>query len=230
MNKKSKSVQLLGVETSSMISGVWISRNDRLLGQVSVAIPYVHSKRLALLVEQMLEHVEIAFPDLDALAISAGPGSFTGLRIGYSLVKGLAHSLNIPIVEVPTLDIWAYQEGPKSVPVLSLIDAHRDEIFYGQYRWENTDLNRISDFNLIHISELTEIIEQTTLLVGGDLVKLYEKISSLKSDKIILPLRLKSEPENWAFCELAFRRFMNGELSDIENSEPLYLRAFKGVK
>jgi tRNA threonylcarbamoyladenosine biosynthesis protein TsaB len=230
MNKKSKDIQLLGVETSSTVSGVWISRNDRLLGQVSIAVPYVHSKRLALLVEQILEHAEIAYPDLDALAVSAGPGSFTGLRIGYSLVKGLAHSLNIPVVEVPTLDIWAYQEGPKSVPILSLIDAHREEVFFGQYLWENAKLERIGDFNLIHISELGEIVEQKTLLVGGDLIKLREKILSLRSDKIVLPHHLKSEPENWAFCELAFQRFMDGELSDVENAEPMYLRAFKGVK
>jgi len=151
MERKTDEIRILGIESSGLVSGVYISRGSNLIGQIALNVKNIHSERLATILEQLLSRVHLKFNELSALAISAGPGSFTGLRIGYSLVKGLGHSLNIPIVEVPTLDIWSYQEGEQEIPVFSIIDAHRNEIYYGSYFWENGKMEKKDKYHLIAI-------------------------------------------------------------------------------
>ena len=106
MSKTSRTNHILGIESSGMVSGACISLEDELVAQSILKVKNIHSRQLALLVEQLMDHLHLQYSDLAAVAVSAGPGSFTGLRIGYSLAKGIAHALNIPIIEVPTLDIW----------------------------------------------------------------------------------------------------------------------------
>ena len=229
MERKTDEIHILGVESSGLVSGVYVSRGSNLIGQSSLNVKNIHSERLATLLEQLLHHVHLKLNELSALAISAGPGSFTGLRIGYSLVKGLGHSLSIPIIEVPTLDIWSFQEGEQEIPVFSIIDAHRNEIYYGSYFWVNGNMEKKDKYHLIAIQDLKKILKQCTLLVGGDLIKLKDKIIEIGSDKIVFPTILKTEPESWAFAKIAYQKFLKDDFSDLDKCEPMYLRDFKGV-
>ncbi len=229
MERKTDEIHILGIESSGLVCGVYISRGNNLIGQIAVKVKNIHSERLATLLEQLLLRVQLKLNDLSALAISAGPGSFTGLRIGYSLIKGLGHSLKIPIVEVPTLDIWSYQEGEQEIPVFSIIDAHRNEIYYGSYFWKNGKIEKKDKYHLIAIRDLKKILKQCTLLVGGDLIRIKDKIIEIGSDKIAFPAILKTEPESWAFAEIAYQKFLKDNFSDLEKCEPMYIRDFKGV-
>ncbi|MEZ4762059.1 MAG: tRNA (adenosine(37)-N6)-threonylcarbamoyltransferase complex dimerization subunit type 1 TsaB [Calditrichia bacterium] len=120
---------LLGIETSGITCAVGIANNDQLLIELAAGIKNIHSRVLSRFVNEAGQIAGIEAGDLAGVVVSAGPGSFTGLRIGYSVAKGVAHALQKPIIEVPTLDVWAYQTGAQSMPVLSVIDAHRGEIF-----------------------------------------------------------------------------------------------------
>ena len=172
-----KDIFILGIETSGMTSGVSISHNNILLGEISLNIKNIHSKNLANMVHELLNHCKIDNTDISAMALSAGPGSFTGLRIGYSLAKGIAHVQNIPIIEVPTLDIWAYQQSDPGIPIMAIIDARREELYCAKYHWQKMNLVRDLDYQLIEIDQISKILTEKTLIVGGDLTKVREKIN-----------------------------------------------------
>ena len=212
-----------------MVSGACISQEDELFAQSILKVKNIHSRQLALLVEQLMDHLQLQYGDLAAVTVSAGPGSFTGLRIGYSLAKGFAHALNIPIIEVPTLDIWAFQHGQRDMPILSIIDAHRDEIFCCVYVWRAGKLSRQRVPRLVKLVDLKQILVEPTLIVGGDILTLKDQILDYGGKNAVIHLPIQSEPESWALLNLAYLKFLEGRYSNLESCEPLYMRAFKGV-
>jgi tRNA threonylcarbamoyladenosine biosynthesis protein TsaB len=229
MSKTSKTHHILGIESSGLVSGACISQEDELLAQSVLKVKNIHSRQLAVLVEQLLDHLQLKYTDMAAVTVSAGPGSFTGLRIGYSLAKGFAHALNIPIIEVPTLDIWAFQHGQRDMPILSIIDAHRDEIFCGVYVWRAGKLYTQGGRQLVKLVDLKQILLEPMLIVGGDILKLKDQISDYGGKNAVIHLPIQTEPESWAHLKLAHIKFLDGEYSNLESCEPLYMRAFKGV-
>ncbi|MCK4893474.1 MAG: tRNA (adenosine(37)-N6)-threonylcarbamoyltransferase complex dimerization subunit type 1 TsaB [Calditrichia bacterium] len=229
MLENSENIHLLAIETSGMTSGVFISQNQQVLGQITLHQKNIHSRSLSLSLKQLLDHLQLTLPDVKAIILSAGPGSFTGLRIGYSFAKGIAHSLKLPIIEVPTLDIWAYQLGQTNLPVLSFINAHREEIFYAHYRWQKNQMVRKGDYQLIPLKTLPEIITKKTIISGGDLGQFQEQFKEYLGETAIFPHPLPRQPQGWALLELGFEKFRAGIFSDTENCEPMYLRSFQGV-
>ena len=224
-----KEIYLLGIEASSLTSAVCISKEDQLLGAISLNLKNIHSRKLSAITRELLDHINLKFTDLSGIILSAGPGSFTGLRIGYSLAKGLAHPLNLPIVEVPTLDIWAHQNGRTDLPVLSIIDAHREEIFCAKYLWRGNELDRIDEYQLLSVSSLKKYVPEKTLIVGSDLEKLKDKISELLGKKALFPFPLSRDPDSHSLCHLGYKKYVNQETVTASDCEPRYMRAFKGV-
>lgn len=225
---RTSSTVLLGIESSGLTCAAGIFREGELLAEISANIKNIHSQKLAPFVEYVLQTANITAAELNAIVLSAGPGSFTGLRIGYSVAKGLAHALNIPIVEVPTLDIWAYQAGIQPQPVLSVIDAHRGEIFCALYYWEGLKLCRDRDYTLLSPQELPEFLSGTVILTGGDAEKLYPQLEKfLPAGSRILDPSPKA-PQTWALLQLGLQKFRQNLISDMNSCEPLYMRAFKG--
>jgi tRNA threonylcarbamoyladenosine biosynthesis protein TsaB len=224
-----KNTFILGIETSGITSGVGISKDNILLGEISLNIKNIHSENLGNIVSELLNHCQIESIDIAAIAVSAGPGSFTGLRIGYSLAKGMAHSQNIPIIEVPTLDIWAYQQSDPGIPILAVIDARREELYCARYHWQKMKLMRDTDYQLIKIKRISEILKEKTLVVGGDLGKIKDKLINAGGKNITLPYPLIQHPQGWAFLDLANQKYLIKEFSPPASCEPRYIRTFKGI-
>ena len=229
MARTGKDIYLLGIEASGLTSAVCISREDQLLGAISLNLKNIHSRKLSAITRELLDHINLKFTDLSGIILSAGPGSFTGLRIGYSLAKGLAHPLNLPIVEVPTLDIWAHQNGRTDLPVLSIIDAYREEIFCAKYLWRGNELDRIDEYQLLSVSSLKKYVPEKTLIVGSDLEKLKDNISKLLGKKALFPFPLSRDPDSHSLCHLGYKKYVNQETVTASDCEPRYMRAFKGV-
>lgn len=229
MANPEKEIYLLGIEASGLTSAVCISKEDQLLGAISLNLKNIHSRKLSAISWELLDHINLKFTDLTGIILSAGPGSFTGLRIGYSLAKGLAHPLNLPIVEVTTLDIWAHQNGRTDLSVLSVIDAHREEIFCAKYIWQGNDLTRSDEYQLLPISSLKKYVTEKTLIVGSDLGTLKKKISELLGKKALFPFPLSRDPDCHSLCHLGYKKFVNQETVTVADCEPRYMRAFKGV-
>jgi len=228
MRKTHESDILLGIETSGGTCAAGIARGGQVIAEVSANIKNIHSKMLAPFVDSLLKIAGLSARDLSGVAVSAGPGSFTGLRIGYSVAKGLAHALNVPIVEVPTLDIWVFQTGWQPTPVLSVIDAHRGEIFCAVYQWKDNLPERQTDYLLISPEKLSEMLSIDAIIVGAS-----TKIKDLVTPHIPGNFRFQqpspSAPQVWALLALGAQKFAAAEFSDVANCEPFYMRAFKGV-
>ena len=220
---------LLGLESSGITCGAGISINNQLKEEKIVNGKNIHSEKLAIFAESLLENLKLSVEDLSGIVISSGPGSFTGLRIGYSLGKGIAHQLKIPIVEVPTLDVWAYQVGQQNIPVMSVIDAYRSEIFYSIYKWEKSKFQRITDYSLSNIENLQQIIKESTLIAGIIPEKLKSEIGNTLADRVSFANKNNSMLSISALLELGYQKFLQQEFADLENCEPFYMRKFKGV-
>lgn len=219
---------MLGIESSGGVCAVGVSSDSRIIGEISLNSPNIHSTKLASCVDFILHNLQVRFEELSAIALSAGPGSFTGLRIGYSFAKGIAHPLGIPIIEVPTLDAWAYQEGEQQGQTLAVIDAYRDELFYAMYERRKSRLKRATDYAIIKIDELGRRISAPTRITGSISEKIQSQISSVVPNALFSN-RMSAAPSMAALLELASDKFRRKEFSDLDDSEPFYMRKFKGV-
>jgi tRNA threonylcarbamoyladenosine biosynthesis protein TsaB len=229
MNRKESKIHLLALETSGLTSGVYLSNEDKLIGQITLHQRNIHSRKLAESVSQLLKLLDMRKADLSAIVLSAGPGSFTGLRIGYSLAKGMAHALKLPLVEIPTLDVWAYQYGETELPVFSFVDAHRDELFYALYHWSDQKLKRDTEYELCAFDEIDEKIKRPTMITGILLPEYQHRFTEILGDKAVFPKHNTNLLDGQALISLGFQKYNEGNFSPLESSEPLYMRAFKGI-
>ncbi len=227
--EEQKAVYLVGIESSGITCGVAISRNEQVLGELSLNIKNIHSEKLAPLIKEVLGMVSLTAQQLNGIVLSAGPGSFTGLRIGYSIAKGMAAALQIPIVEVPTLDTWAFQAAEQALPVLPVIDAHRGEVFCASYHWENRQLLRDGEYKLLQPERLREYLQTPVLLTGVDSTRLFPALSPFLPKGSRLLNHPASYLQCWALVALGYEKFQRGEFADAARCEPMYLRAFRGV-
>ena len=220
---------MLVIETSGVTCAAGIFRDGKPVAEMAAAIRNIHSQVLASFVKDLLRTARVGPESLKGIVLSAGPGSFTGLRIGYSVAKGVAHALGIALVTVPTLDIWAYQSGAQLLPVLSVSDARRGEIFAALYRWHAGSCERQGEYRLLRPEQLGELLAEPALLAGQDAIHLSVLLKAhLPADtRLLLPQ--PPSPQLWALAELGLRKYRLGEVADIYTCEPLYIRTFKGV-
>lgn len=220
---------LLGIESSGTTCGVCLSSGAEVIVEVRAEITHVHSRMLAPFVDTVLEAAGLQVRELSAIVLSSGPGSFTGLRIGYAIAKGLAHIPRLPIVEVPTLDIWAHQALPSEKNVVSLIDAHRQEFFAALYEPRGDSLVRKSDFRIVPLAELKEMIRKPALLVGDAVPKYEDNLLKLHIPEVELDSRHSQKLDLSVLMKLGYQSYRRADVSDPANCEPMYLRKFKGV-
>src|SRR5215468_481641 len=135
-------MKLLAVESATLSGGAALLDDDRLLGEITLNIAITHSERLLAAVDRLVADCGLVPADLDGLAVSVGPGSFTGLRVGLATVKGLAMALDLPVAPVPTLDALAARLPFADAPVCPILDARKGEVYLSQYRWDGLRMAR----------------------------------------------------------------------------------------
>lgn len=221
---------LLNIETSGITCGAALSLGGRLLAESTAHIKNIHSRQLSPFIDQLLSTCGKTAENLDGIVLSAGPGSFTGLRIGYSVAKGFAFALAIPIIEVPTLDIWAYQNSRQQLPIMPIINAHRGDVYCAIYRWAEDGPQKVLPDTLSAITDLPDLSgDQPILLCGADAHKLKTPLAEALGKKAQWLLPAAMTPQLWALAILGQRRFQSGDFSDTANCEPSYIRKFQGV-
>lgn len=159
-------MRLLAVETSTLAGGVALLEGERLRGEYLLDVSATHSERLMPAIDRPLGDAGWGAPDLQALAVAVGPGSFTGLRIGLSAVKGLALALGIPVAAVPTLDAMAASLAFASLPVCPVLDARRGEVYACLYRWNDGAMRREWEYLALTPEDLASKIDEPTILLG----------------------------------------------------------------
>ena len=164
-------MKILGIDSSGNVASVSLLSDGVLMGEYSINNKLTHSQTLLPMVDVMLQTAGVEPEELDFVAISAGPGSFTGLRIGAATAKGLAQALQIPVIKVPTLSALAYNLAGVSGLVCPVMDARRGQVYTGVYRYEGDKLMSVLPEQAVDMGELlarlNEMGERVTFLGDG---------------------------------------------------------------
>jgi len=217
---------ILAIENAGLCGSVALVSGSNCIAEQSLLSTLTHSQRLLATVERVLEECRTTWSELDAIAVSLGPGSFTGLRIGLSTGKGFSLATSLPLIGVPTLDGLAAQFGFTAMPVCPILDARKNEVYTALYQADgNGCMQRQGEYLVISPLELAGQISEPTLFCGdgiavhGDLLR--EKLGGLA---VFAPEQLYF-PRAASIGFLALDRWRNKEFLDPAGCVPLYVRA-----
>jgi tRNA threonylcarbamoyladenosine biosynthesis protein TsaB len=215
---------VLGVETSTMQGGVALVGPQGLLSEYTLNVAATHSERLLPAIDQMLRDAGLTLARVEGLAVSIGPGSFTGLRIGLSTVKGLAYATGLPLVGVPTLEALAWSVPFAGPPVCPVLDARRQEVYAALFRFTGRRLERLMEDTALTPEALCERIQAPTLFLGDALGAYGELFAERLGDRLILPPVSSRGARPACVAELGRERLLRGERDQASSLVPRYLR------
>ena len=220
-------MKILAIESSGLVASAAIVTEDTLLAEYTVNFKKTHSQTLLPMVEEIVSMVGIDLKELDAIAVSAGPGSFTGLRIGSATAKGLGLALGKPIIPVPTTQgIAANLYGVQGV-ICPLMDARRNQVYTGLYRYNKDGFSIVEDQMAVLVDEIIEKVnaigEPVTYL--GDGVEAFAEILKEKTEVpfSFAPLHM-SKQRAGALAARAVELYKAGVVQTAAEHEPDYLR------
>ena len=215
---------ILNLETATTNCSVSLAKEGKTIAIKEHDTPnYSHSEQLHVFIQEVLKEASLSLADIDAIAVSKGPGSYTGLRIGVSAAKGLCFSLDIPLISVETLKSLASQEKSQKFDfIIPLLDARRMEVY-----------SKVFDNQLHEIRETrAEVIDENSftayfqgggkiLLLGSGAAKCQEV---LPKDAIVY--NLDGVPSAEQLSQLSFEKYQAGNFEDVAYFEPYYLKDF----
>lgn len=216
---------ILNIETATKNCSVALAKDGKTIVCKELATEnFSHAEKLHVFIEQILVESNVQFSELNAIAVSQGPGSYTGLRIGVSSAKGFSYALNIPLIAVDTLQLIANQINIDKGIILPMIDARRMEVFSAMYD-SNYNQIRATQAEIIDESSFQEISE-TIHLVGDGIGKFT---NTLTDEKFVFHNEVVYPSAN-EMSALSFERFQNDDFVDVAYFEPFYLKDFLLVK
>lgn len=170
-------MKILAIESSGLVASVAVIEDNTLLGEYTMNHKKTHSQTLLPMLDELAKMIELDMNSLDAIAVSQGPGSFTGLRIGAATAKGLGLALNKPIIPVPTVDALAFNLWGTDKLVCPLMDARRQQAYTGLYTFENEKLHTVISQCAVDISEVVAEVnkQDREVIFLGDGVPVFEE-------------------------------------------------------
>jgi len=216
---------ILSIETSTPACSVAVHRDHVLLGVQELFTEKSHSTHLAVLIKQLVENCQLKMQDLDAVAVSKGPGSYTGLRIGVATAKGLCYGLNLPLVGINTLEAMAHQFStiPPGIDYLCpMIDARRMEVYCTILGY---DLKVLSDTQSVVVNEesFQEWRVRGNVLFFGNGSDKCREILNGSSSFFVSGIA----PSAKTVGLLGGKKFDEGQVEDLAYFEPFYLKEFR---
>jgi tRNA threonylcarbamoyladenosine biosynthesis protein TsaB len=175
-------MRLLALETATLAGGAALLEDGRLVGESRLNIALTHSERLMAVVDRLLQDCGWDAASLGALAVSVGPGSFTGLRVGAATAKGLALALEIPVAPVPTLDALAATLPFADAPVCPLLDARKGEVYCSLYRWTGSGMERQWDYLALQPEAAAARLPAPVIVLGDGVAACRPHLARLGRD------------------------------------------------
>ena len=216
---------ILNIETSTTNCSVALSKSGVVVGiKEDNSSEYSHAERLHVYIDEVLKTAKVTIDQLEAIAISKGPGSYTGLRIGVSAAKGLCYALSIPLISVPTLEALAHQvEAPKGV-IIAMLDARRMEVYSAIY---DSDYNEIrpTEAEVLTSESYDDLLELSPVYFIGNGVAKTKDIITHKN-ALFVEDKLPSAKQMGA---LSFEKFKMNAFEDVAYFEPFYLKDFIAI-
>ena len=215
---------ILGIETSTKTGSVAVVSENAVIAEYILNIEVTHSERLMSTVDRVLKDTGLVMSDMDGFGVAIGPGSFTGLRIGLSTVKGLSFVTEKPVAAVPTLRALAWNIPYSVFPVCPMLDARKHEVYAALYHYDGTTLVQDMPEATISFSLLAERILEKTVF-SGEAAHIYrgELEKHFGARALFAPLSA-SVPSAASVAEIALNMIRNGRQVDPDNLTPMYIR------
>jgi len=216
---------ILNIETATTVCSASISDKEKVIAYKELNGGYTHAENLHVYIKEIIKEAAIDFDQLDAIAVSKGPGSYTGLRIGVSAAKGLAYALEIPLISVDTLQIMtkaALFETESESVYCPMIDARRMEVYTAVY---DSNLNPIVPVNAF-------ILNEESINIFASYSKIYFFGDGMPKSKTLLQKLPNTDfiedifPSSKYMPELAYKNFLEKKFEDTAYFEPYYLKEF----
>lgn len=215
---------ILSLETSTTVCSVTIHRGQDLLASAEVHIEQSHASKLAVLIDEVKKLACLELRELSAIAISSGPGSYTGLRIGASTAKGLCYALNIPLISINTLEVLAYQMSSLNFNnslLCPMIDARRMEV-YCLVMDDNLNLIHPTEAKIIDEHSFLDSLEKQNILFFGNGASKCRNVITHHNAFFINNIY----PSAKQVGIMAHQKLLDNEVEDVSNAEPFYLKEF----
>jgi tRNA threonylcarbamoyladenosine biosynthesis protein TsaB len=217
-------LRALGIETATSIASVAIVAADQIVAERALPMSGSHARTLLPLIDAALAAADLELRDLDLLAVSIGPGSFTGLRIGLSVAKGLALATGLPIVGVPTLAAYARHASPRAGLLCPVLDARKGEVYAAAFRGDAGDPNCVLAPVAIAPQRLAAALRVPCTLIGDGVdayVELWRR--ELGPAAELIPFATLP-PSGATVAQLGLRRAATAGTDDLAHLEPSYCR------
>jgi tRNA threonylcarbamoyladenosine biosynthesis protein TsaB len=212
---------ILNIETATKNCSVALAKEGKTILCKEIAEEgYSHAERLHVFIEEIIKEVGITFQDLIAIAVSQGPGSYTGLRIGVSAAKGLCFALDIPLIAVDTLQVLASQATVSSGLIIPMLDARRMEVYSAIFT-PNYEKQRAVQAEIITENSFEEL--QETLYFVGDCAEKCKTVLTKENYIFLDEIKYPSAKE---MSGLSFEKYQKNETVDVAYFEPYYLKDF----
>lgn len=220
-------MKVLAIESASITASCAVSEDGIILGEYTLSHKKTHSEKLMPLIESLMTELELKIQDIDVIAISEGPGSYTGLRIGAAIAKSMAYAVNIPMANVPTTKSLAGNVFDMDKLIVPIMDAKAGRIYTGIYKWENGNLITVKEQFPCNIEELIEILNgySETIIFNGDGSVNYKGIINDKLNKkaYFAPNRFNYLNAS-TLSSIGYTMAVSGELIKASEFQPQYLR------
>lgn len=171
-------MKILGLDSSGLVASVAVVEDDNLCAEYTVNFKKTHSQTLLPMLDVIADMIQLDLNTVDGIAVAAGPGSFTGLRIGSATAKGLGLALKKPLVAVPTLDALAYNLYDASGVVCPIMDARRNQVYTGIYEYVDHQLQNVRSSDALDVHQLIQELNQMNreVIFLGDGVGVYRDV------------------------------------------------------
>lgn len=220
-------MRILALDSSGMVASVAVLEDDILLGEYTVNYKKTHSQTLLPMLDTVAQMLELDLHTVDAIAVAAGPGSFTGLRIGAATAKGLGLALAKPLIVVPTVDALAYNLGVTDRIICPIMDARRNQVYTGVYCYTDGMLDILRPQEAVSVVDLAQTLNELgqEVIFLGDGVPVYQEqlAQLLEIPYSFAPAHLNRQRAG-AVGALAAIYYREGKCQPAEEMEPEYLR------
>jgi len=229
-------MKILALESSGMVASVALLTEEALIGEYTINYKKTHSQTLLPMLEEVKQMTELNLEEVDAIAVAAGPGSFTGLRIGSATAKGLGLALNKPLISVPTLEGLAYQYYGSDTYVCPIMDARRNQVYTGVYRFAETTVDGRTTYIMESVLKqcaldmkellawLNEHADKTVTFLGDGVPVYAQQIRELLQKPYTFAPAHRNRQSAAALGALAVEYYKQGRLQTAAEHEPDYLR------
>ena len=220
-------MKILAIDTSAKAASACIAQEDKIIGEFFINTSLTHSQTLMPMIEQLSINAQVPLSEIEAIAVNAGPGSFTGVRIGVAAAKGLAFAENLPCVSVSTLESMAYNALGADCIVCAVMDARCSQVYNALFRVKDGKIERLCDDRALALSDLEQELKafngEKIMLIGDGAEISFEYLKNSRPDVILAPSNIQIQKAS-STALAAFKRISEGDVLTDEKLMPAYLR------